>query len=109
MRLLSGGNAREDHCGELERKPKLGDSFQSYCWFGCFRCEAIQQLLVKAQEEGAGILLISGDLMSFWKLSNRIVIMFKGEIVGEKEKEHWTEEDRREIGLGDGRRMDISG
>jgi len=103
VRLLSGGNRqRVIIARELERKPKLVIASNPTAGLDVSGVEAIHELLVKAQEEGAGILLISGDLDELLKLSNRIVIMFKGEIVGEKEKEHWTEEDRREIGLGMG-------
>ena len=100
VRILSGGNRqRVVIARELERKPKLVIASHPTAGLDVSGVEAIHKLLIKAQEEGAGILLISGDLDELLKLSNRIVIMFRGEIVGEKEKEHWTEEDRREIGL----------
>jgi len=100
VRILSGGNRqRVVIARELERKPKLVIASNPTAGLDVSGVEAIHKLLIKAQEEGAGILLISGDLDELLKLSNRIVIMFRGEIVGEKEKEHWTEEDRREIGL----------
>ncbi|MDI3542685.1 MAG: ral nucleoside transport system ATP-binding protein [Candidatus Atribacteria bacterium] len=103
VRLLSGGNRqRVIIARELEQKPKLVVASNPTAGLDVSGVEAIHKLLIQAQEKGAGILLISGDLDELLKLSNRIVIMFKGEIVGEKEKEHWTEEDRREIGLGMG-------
>ena len=103
VRLLSGGNRqRVIIARELEQKPKLVVASNPTAGLDVSGVEAIHKLLIQAQEKGAGILLISGDLDELLKLSNRIVIMFKGEIVGEKEKEHWTEKDRREIGLGMG-------
>ncbi len=84
---------------ELERKPKLVIAANPTAGLDVQGVEAIHTLLVQAQEQGAGILLISGDLDELFKLSNRIVVLFRGEVVGEREREKWTEEDRRDIGL----------
>jgi ABC-type uncharacterized transport system ATPase subunit len=100
VRLLSGGNRqRVILARELERKPKLVIAANPTAGLDVQGVEAIHELLVKAQEDGAGVLLISGDLDELLKLSNRIVVFFRGEVVGNLEKERWTEEDRRNIGL----------
>jgi ABC-type uncharacterized transport system ATPase subunit len=95
VRLLSGGNRqRVILARELERKPKLVIAANPTAGLDVRGVEAIHELLVKAQEDGAGVLLISGDLDELLKLSNRIVVFFRGEVVGNLEKERWTEEDR---------------
>ncbi|MEN3186560.1 MAG: ABC transporter ATP-binding protein [Atribacterota bacterium] len=100
VRLLSGGNRqRVILARELERKPKLVVAANPTAGLDVQGVEAIHELLIQAQEKGAGVLLISGDLDELLKLSNRIVVLFRGEVMGEKEKAQWTEEDRHNIGL----------
>lgn len=100
VRLLSGGNRqRVVLARELERNPKLVVAANPTAGLDIQGVEAIHSLLVQAQAKGAGILLISGDLDELLKLANRIVVLFRGEIVGECEREQWTERDRRSIGL----------
>jgi simple sugar transport system ATP-binding protein len=45
--------------------------------------EYIHQRLLQERERGAGILLISEDLDEIFALSDRIVVLFEGEIMGE--------------------------
>ncbi|MGD8901725.1 MAG: heme ABC transporter ATP-binding protein, partial [Desulfobacterales bacterium] len=45
--------------------------------------EYIHQRLVKEREKGAGILLISDDLDEIFALSDRIVVLYEGKIMGE--------------------------
>lgn len=100
VRLLSGGNRqRVILARELERKPKLVVAANPTAGLDVQGVEAIHELLVRAQEKGAGVLLISGDLDELLKLSSRIVVLFRGEVMGEREKAQWTEEDRHSIGL----------
>ena len=44
--------------------------------------EYIHQLLVDQRTNGLAILLISADLQEVMKLSDRIAVMYEGEIVG---------------------------
>jgi ABC-type uncharacterized transport system ATPase subunit len=54
--------------------------------------ETIHAELLKKREAGAGILLISSELMEILKLSDRVLVMFEGRIVGELPVEEATEE-----------------
>ena len=45
--------------------------------------EYIQSLLVKSRNGGKGILLVSADFDEVLNLSDRILIVFEGKIIGE--------------------------
>lgn len=81
---LSGGNLQKFILArELSKKPKaLICSYPTRgvdvmaSWF-------IRSNILKARDEGMGVLLISGDLEELFYLADRLVVMFKGKIVGE--------------------------
>ena len=56
----------------------------------------IHERIIRARNAGAGVLLISSDLDEILKLSDRILVMFEGKIVGEFLRGKGTE---RELGL----------
>lgn len=56
---------------------------------------AARQALVQARESGAGVLLISEDLDELFVLSDRLIVLYNGKIVGEFEPE---ETDIYEVG-----------
>jgi ABC-type uncharacterized transport system ATPase subunit len=58
--------------------------------------EYIHQRILKERERGAGILLISEDLDEVFALSDRIVVIYEGEIMGEVSGENAS---REQIGL----------
>ena len=45
--------------------------------------EFIHQRIVRARDEGAGVLLISSELEEILTLSDRILVMYGGRIAGE--------------------------
>ena len=45
--------------------------------------EYIHQRILQERERGAGILLISEDLDEIFALSDRIIVLFEGELMGE--------------------------
>jgi len=45
--------------------------------------EGVQRLLLKQRDEGAAILLISEELDELIRLSDRIYVIYEGEIMGE--------------------------
>jgi simple sugar transport system ATP-binding protein len=57
---------------------------------------AARQALIDARARGAGILLISEDLDELFALSNRIIVMYAGRIVGSFKPE---ETNLYEVGL----------
>ncbi|MBD2872675.1 ABC transporter ATP-binding protein [Paenibacillus arenilitoris] len=54
--------------------------------------EIIHGELLKKRDEGGAILLVSSELTEILKLSDRILVMFEGRIVGELAADHATEE-----------------
>ena len=58
--------------------------------------EFIHQRLIDMRDKGASILLVSVELDEVLSLSDRIVVMFDGQIVGEKINKNVTD---RELGL----------
>jgi len=54
--------------------------------------ETIHSELLAKRDAGAGILLVSSELTEILKLSDRILVMFEGRIVGEMAAEEATEE-----------------
>jgi simple sugar transport system ATP-binding protein len=58
--------------------------------------EAVHQMLIDERDRGAGILLISEDLDELLSLSDRILVIYEGQIVGEVPPE---DERIEEIGL----------
>ncbi|HMQ54322.1 MAG TPA: ABC transporter ATP-binding protein [Anaerolineae bacterium] len=96
-RLLSGGNLQKLILArEIARQPKLVIAVYPVRGLDVGAIEAIHQLLIDERDRGAGILLISEDLDELLSLSDRIVVMFRGEIVGEVPPE---DERIDEIGL----------
>ena len=56
----------------------------------------IREKIVEAKKNGCGVLLLSGDFDELFSLSDRLIVMYKGRIVGEKKPEETTV---REIGM----------
>lgn len=58
--------------------------------------EFVREQLVKAAEQGVGVLLVSSELDELLALSHRIIVMFRGRIVGELTRDEF---DVNRIGL----------
>lgn len=70
--------------------------------------EYIRKELVKLRDDGKAILLISAELEEIMSLSDRIIVMYEGEIVALFHSGETTEE---ELGLymSGAKRMDLAG
>jgi simple sugar transport system ATP-binding protein len=82
-RSLSGGNLqRMVIVREIAQEPRL--IIASYLTRGLDVQSTIaaRQALVRARDNGAGILLISEDLEELFTLSDRLIVLFEGRIVG---------------------------
>jgi general nucleoside transport system ATP-binding protein len=82
-RSLSGGNLqRMIIVREMTREPRL--IIASYLTRGLDVQSTIaaRQALVKARDDGAGVLLISEDLEELFTLSDRLIVLYGGAIVG---------------------------
>ncbi len=83
-RLLSGGNLqRVILARELSAHPKLLVAMQPTRGLDVGAIEGVQKLLLAQREAGAAILLSSEELEEIFALSDRVVVMYEGEIVGE--------------------------
>ncbi len=94
---LSGGNQQKLIVArEMSRNPKLTIAAQPTRGVDVGAVEFIHQQILKTRDAGAGVLLISSELEEILKLSDRILVMYRGQIVGEFKRGQVTE---RELGL----------
>ncbi len=83
-RNLSGGNQQKLIAGrELSNDPDLLIAAQPTRGLDISATEYIQSLLVKSRNGGKGILLVSADFDEILNLSDRILIVFEGKMIGE--------------------------
>ncbi|MGQ9700281.1 MAG: ABC transporter ATP-binding protein [Candidatus Bipolaricaulaceae bacterium] len=82
-KLLSGGNIqRLILARELSGDPAVVIAAHPTYGLDVGATEHIRQLLLRARDAGAAILLVSEDLEEVLELSDRIAVMFRGEIMG---------------------------
>ncbi|HEC22687.1 MAG TPA: ABC transporter ATP-binding protein [Chloroflexi bacterium] len=94
---LSGGNMQKVVVGrELSGNPKFIIANQPTRGLDVGSIEFVHQTLLDARAEGAGILLVSVELDEIMSLSDRIVVLYRGQIQGELDAATATEE---EIGI----------
>ncbi|MGA2866538.1 MAG: ABC transporter ATP-binding protein [Verrucomicrobiota bacterium] len=94
---LSGGNQQKLVIArEFERHPRLLIAAQPTRGVDVGAIEFIHQRLVRARDEGAGILLVSSELDEIMALSDRILVMYEGRIVAEFRRGQVSEQ---ELGL----------
>ena len=94
---FSGGNQQKIILSrELNENPKVLLVGQPTRGVDIGAIEFIHQRLIDMRDRGAAILLASVELDEILSLSDRIIVMFDGKIVGEKENKNVTE---RELGL----------
>jgi simple sugar transport system ATP-binding protein len=81
---LSGGNLQKVMLArELAGRPAVVIAAQPTRGLDVGAMEYIHQRILQERERGAGILLISEDLDEVLALSDRIVVIYEGEIMGE--------------------------
>jgi len=96
-RLLSGGNLQKMILArEMSSTPKVMIAMQPTRGLDVGAIEAVHGLLLQEREQGAAILLISEELDEIMSLSDRIVVMYEGQIMGELGA---AEADLEKIGL----------
>lgn len=90
---LSGGNQQKVIVArEFDQNPQLMIAAQPTRGIDVGSIEFIHQRLVQARDAGKAVLLVSADLEEILSLSDRIAVMYEGEIVGILEPEDATEE-----------------
>lgn len=98
VRLLSGGNVQRTILArELSAKPSLLIAMQPTRGLDVGAIEGVQRMLLAQREAGAAILLSSEEVEELLALSDRIVVLYGGEVVGEVQNP--TEHDLERIGL----------
>jgi simple sugar transport system ATP-binding protein len=90
-RLLSGGNLQKAILArEMSARPKIIVAVQPTRGLDVGAIEAVQRVLLQERSHGTAILLISEDLEEVLSLSDRIVVIYEGEIMGEVRPEETT-------------------
>jgi len=93
---LSGGNQQKVVAArEIARDPKVLIAAQPTRGLDVGAIEYLHRRLVAEREEGRAILLVSLELEEIFSLSDRILVIYEGEIVGE----HTGEVSEQELGL----------
>ena len=96
-RSMSGGNQQKAIVArELDHEHKLLVAIQPTRGLDVGAIEFIHSEIVKKRDNGAAILLISLELDEVMSLSDRILVMYEGEIVGELDPKKTTVQ---ELGL----------
>ena len=94
---LSGGNQQKLVVArEFQRRPRLLIAAQPTRGVDVGAIEFIHNRIVRARDDGAGVLLISFELDDVLTLSDRILVMYEGRIVAEFRRGEVSE---RELGL----------
>jgi len=97
VNVLSGGNVQKLIVGrELFSNPLLLIAEDPSRGIDIGAIEFVRKQIVKMQNEGRSVLLVSQDLSELIALSNRIVVIYEGRIIGERNAQDATEE---ELGL----------
>lgn len=88
VRNLSGGNQQKVVVSrELNSKPVLVISSQATRGLDLGAVESVHDVLLNERNRGAAVLFISTELQEVMTLSDRIIVMFRGEVMGEVDGE----------------------
>lgn len=96
-RSMSGGNQQKAIVGrEIDKEHKLLVAVQPTRGMDVGAIEYIHKQLIATRDEGKAVLLVSLELDEVMNVSDRILVMYEGEIVGELDPKKTTVE---ELGL----------
>jgi simple sugar transport system ATP-binding protein len=88
VRFLSGGNQQKVVVArELSGKPTLVIAGQATRGLDVSAIESVHDVLLRERERGSALLFISTELPEVIALSDRIIVMFDGQIMGELDAE----------------------
>ncbi|MCC8067786.1 MAG: ABC transporter ATP-binding protein [Clostridiales bacterium] len=107
-RSMSGGNQQKAIVArEIDKNPELLIAVQPTRGLDVGAIEYIHKQLIEQRDAGKGVLLVSLELDEVMNVSDRILVMYEGEIVGEFDPKQVTVE---ELGLymAGAKRMDRS-
>ncbi|GGF10571.1 putative ABC transporter ATP-binding protein YufO [Halobacillus andaensis] len=96
-RALSGGNQQKAIIGrEIDRSPDLIIAAQPTRGLDVGAIEFIHKKLIEERDKGRAVLLLSFELDEILNLSDRIAVMFDGQVIAEVKPEETNEQ---ELGL----------
>jgi len=94
---LSGGNLQKIILGrELSGDPSFIIANQPTRGLDVGSIEFVHETLIKARDKGTGVLLVSVELDEIMSLADRILVLYRGKIIGELDAGTATEE---EVGI----------
>jgi general nucleoside transport system ATP-binding protein len=100
VRLLSGGNLqRVILAREISGQPPFMVAVQPTRGLDVGAIEGVHRLLLDQRETGAAVLLISEELEELLSLSDRILVIYEGRIMGELSGEFESQDLIEKIGL----------
>lgn len=83
VKNLSGGNIQRVIVGrEIERNPKLLIAEEPTAGLDIAATEFVRRKLIELRNKKCGVVLISSDLSEILSISDKIAVMYGGEIVG---------------------------
>lgn len=104
---LSGGNQQRVMVGrELMGNPSLVIAAQPTRGLDIGAVESVHDMVLEQRRRGAAILFISSELDEILSLSDRVVVLFKGQIMGEVRPDRCTVEEIGQMMLGERRSGD---
>jgi simple sugar transport system ATP-binding protein len=84
VKSLSGGNLQRVLLArEISGRPAVLVAVHPTRGLDIGATEAVQHLLLELRRQGTGILLISEDLDELLALSDRLIVMYEGQVMGE--------------------------
>ena len=83
VRSLSGGNQQKVLLArELESRPELLVAVHPTRGLDIGATRFIHDTMIEARDRGCGVLLVSADFDEILEVSDRIVVMFEGQVMG---------------------------
>jgi simple sugar transport system ATP-binding protein len=83
VQFLSGGNQQKLILGrELEADPKILIAMQPTKGLDVGAIEFVQKMILRQRDSGKAVLYISTELEHLLAVSDRIAVMFRGQIIG---------------------------
>jgi simple sugar transport system ATP-binding protein len=96
IKTLSGGNIqRVIIARELAQSAELIVAFYPTKGLDVLSTTAIRQVLMRFRDSGYGIILISDDLEELFSMSDRLIVLYQGKIVG-----HFKPEETNMVDIG---------
>lgn len=91
---LSGGNLQKFILArELENTPKVLICSYPTRGLDVKAAWSVRQQVIRAKEQGTGVVLFSGDLEELFAISDRIVVLYRGAVIGEVKPENAVPQD----------------